>query len=190
MASTRAASVVVRLRHLEALRDRQADSERKAELALAASRGELLRLREANTQSVESAERELVELTEGLQQSLRAQSELEGRLFEAEAEESELAAERDLAQAARDRFVEELRSAAEEYREWDATLATERAEKERLIRALHERRLAAGPLEADAAAAEMARGALQKEVERLREIVARAHRLDRAEEAVRSASGR
>jgi len=162
------ATCAVRLRQLQALRERQAAKESRLEAEVVAEASELQELQQSNARNAEAAERELVELTTTLQRSLRCEDELVARVHDEEVAAAQASERKAKASADRDATIAALRQAEEEFRQWDAALWEEKAQKERFLQELHEQRQAASAYEERAAAAAAARIALEFEVAGLR----------------------
>eukprot|EP00927_Polykrikos_kofoidii_P054323 TRINITY_DN48750_c0_g1_i1.p1 TRINITY_DN48750_c0_g1~~TRINITY_DN48750_c0_g1_i1.p1 ORF type:complete len:1061 (+),score=197.55 TRINITY_DN48750_c0_g1_i1:150-3332(+) len=174
-----------RMRQLEQLRERQLLAEQSLESELAQASMELRLLQERNRQSVESAERELLQLTESLQESLREQHLAEAREQQVRQDAERAADEEATLGAQRERAVAELQDATQEFRELDVVFSAERCEKEKFLRALRQQRDTTEVLAADAAAAEAAKADVLAEVRALRRTVARAENCEIADAELR-----
>jgi len=182
--STSGRLLPARLQQLQALRDQQRASEQTMGMALGRASSELEFLQERSKRCLESAETEVVELSESLQQSMRMQSDLDARVRFADKASAELSALRVHLLSERDHSMSVLRKGALELADREAALQVTRASKERLLRDLHEQRLLGWNLAEDIAMPTSSKAALQADVCGLRQKALHVARADVVKERI------
>jgi len=177
-----ASTIQGRIRELEELRDQYAANEQRLEAALAEASNDLQSLQQQNSAAVQTAEDELIALTQGLQQSLRDQHSLDERVGQVDLEVAQLAEQRARVASERDRLLRDAEAAREQIGLQEILQTEHRSQQKKLHAAWEEKAVERNRLKSEIAESESWRALKTHEVTSARMQLRRVTGLEWAEE--------